>query len=41
VIASPFGGAVTILAAMWLLFQATTALARPLPVWLSRCSAAQ
>jgi ferrous iron transport protein B len=35
VVASPFGGAVTFLAAMWLLFQVTTALARPLQGWLS------
>jgi ferrous iron transport protein B len=35
VVASPFGGALVFLAAMWLLFQATTSLAAPLQGWLS------
>lgn len=35
VAASPVGGAVIFLAAMWLLFQTTTTVARPLQGWLS------
>lgn len=35
VVASPFGGVLVFLAAMWLLFQAATSLAAPLQAWLS------